>query len=81
MDGLPLTFQKFQSLTMNFENEMSWDRVKLLLKLGMFVDVTERDLVVDEIVDKYCGWISSHGGLVRIIPKSFWTRSPFGRVV
>lgn len=74
VDGFPLTFGQYEAITSNFVNEMDWRRVMLLFKIGLFVRVEEREDVVRDISEKYCDWIRRHGGLGRLVSRSFWAR-------
>ena len=71
VDGFPLSFQKYEILTSGFKLDMDWNKALLLFKMGLFVDLDEREQVVDHIVDNYCEWIRQRGGLGRLVPKSY----------
>lgn len=73
IDDRPLTYEQYSILTANFINDMNWDRVLLLFKIGLFVTPDERDEVARDISDTYCDWITNHGGLCRLVSRNFWS--------
>lgn len=79
-DRFPLTMRQFETITSGFAESMDWEKVLLLLKIGLFVSPAadeggdDRERVAEHIVDNYCEWIGTHGGLWRLLPKKFWAR-------
>ena len=74
VDAFPLSLEQYKVITSNFINDMDWEKVMMLFKIGMFVDVNERDELVRHLADTYCSWIIGHGGLDRCLSKSCWER-------
>lgn len=74
VDTFPLSLEQYKVITSNFINDMDWEKMMLLFKIGMFVDVNERDELVRHLTDTYCPWIIGHGGLSRCLSKSCWER-------
>ena len=75
VDAFPLSMRQYETLTSRFaEDGMDWDKVKLLLEMGMFVELGEREDAARHIVHTYGDWIVNNGGLGRCVPKSCWAR-------
>jgi hypothetical protein len=74
VDVFPLSLEQYKVITSKFIEDMSWDKVMLLFKIGMFVDLNEREEVARHLADTYCGWIVRNGGLGRCLSRRCWSR-------
>lgn len=73
VDRFPLSMEQYETLMSSIDDDnISWDNVKLMFRIGLYVNYEEREEVARYITDNYCDWIRGHGGLERLIPRSYW---------